>query len=231
MSLDMSAGDQHSPAQSQPESQGDAGPAYRGMSENRWMSDPLQPTLMDDDSVGPNDAPDNAVAPPQGQPIPPNQIQQPPIGTPSQPAINNDPRPMTVSQPGVGYATAASLPATGHSHAKIPNYQPRNDHPGMPQMVLTDFKIEFTCTNCGVLNQSFFPNQGNVTGGAYMTHHPVPTAGAVTRHSDPSQHGPDDTGGDVAEDGGYSVNSLNARVMQNPWVTGGLGVPIGPTNT
>ncbi|KAJ5088015.1 hypothetical protein N7456_011631 [Penicillium angulare] len=231
MTLDiMSTGDQHSPTQSQPESQGDAGPAYREISENRWLSDPLQPTLMDDDSVDPNDPPDNTVLAAQGQSIQASQIPQPPpIGTPSQPTMNNDPRPMTVSQPGVGYVNTASLPATGHPHAKLPNYQPRNDHPGMQSMVLTDFKIEFTCTHCGALNQSFFPNQGHDPGSAYMPHS-VPTAGAVTRHGDPSQHGPDDTAGDVAEDGGYSVNSLNARVMQNPWATGGLGVPIGPTN-
>ncbi|KAJ5733460.1 hypothetical protein N7493_002246 [Penicillium malachiteum] len=230
MSLDMSPGDQNSPAQSQPESQGDAGPAYRGLSESRWMTDPLQPPLMEDQSVHANEPPENPVVTAHAQSIRPSSIPQPPpIGTPSQSSIN-DSRPLAVSQPSVGFPPSASIPLAGHSHPKPPNYQTRNDHPGMPQMVLTDFKIEFTCTTCGALNQSFFPNQGNVTGGAYMTHHPVPPPVAATRHGDPSQHGPDGNGADVTEDGDFSVNAMNARVMQNPWATGGLGVPIGPPN-
>ncbi|KAJ5628550.1 hypothetical protein N7490_010778 [Penicillium lividum] len=228
MSLDMSTGDQHSPAQSQPESQGDAGPVYRDLSETRWISDPLQPTLMEDDSVNANEPSENDLAPVPTQSIRAPQIP-PPIGNPSQSA-GNDPRPMSVSQPGIGYTTAAALPIAGPSHFKPTDYQPRNDHSGMPQMVISDFKIEFTCTTCGALNQSFFPNQGNVSGGPYMGHHGVPNS-AVTRHGDPSQHGPDGNPDDVAEDDGYNVNALNARVMQNPWATGDLGVPIGPSNT
>lgn len=231
MSLDMSPGDQRSPTQSQPESQGDAGPAYRGLSESRWISDPLQPPFIENDSVSvnPHESPETTIAPPHAQPMRPPQMPQPPIGTP-QSAMGNDPRPVAVSQPGVGYATAAPMPLPGHSHPKPVGYPPRNDHPAMPQMVLTDFKIEFTCTTCGALNQSFFPNQGNVTGGAYMTHHPVPTPTAVARHVDPSQHGQEGSSGDVADDDAYSVNALNARVMQNPWAAGNIGVPIGPPN-
>lgn len=230
LSLDMSTGDQHSPTQSQTESQGDAGPSYRDMSETRWISDPLQPTLMEDDAVNANEPPDNSVAPTPVQSVRVPQIP-PPIGGPGQSAMGNDPRPMTVSQSGIGYSTAAALPIAGTSHFKPSDYPPRNDHPGMPQMVISDFKIEFTCTTCGALNQSFFPNQGNVSGSPYMTHHGVPNPGTVTRHGDPSQHGPDGNPSDVAEDDGYHVNALNARVMQNPWATGDLGVSIGPTNT
>ncbi|KAJ5920966.1 hypothetical protein N7466_009292 [Penicillium verhagenii] len=230
MSLDMSAGELHSPTQSQSESQGDTGPAFRDMSETPWISDPLQPTLMEDDTVNASEPSDNLAAPVSPQSIRAPQMP-PPIGNPGQSAIGNGPTPMTVSQPGIGYTTAAALPIAGPSHFKPQDYQPRNEHSGMPQMVISDFKIEFTCTTCGALNQSFFPNQGNVSGGSYMTHHGVTNPGAVTRHGDPSQHGPDGNPGAVAEDDGYNVNALNARVMQNPWATGDLGVPIGSTNT
>jgi hypothetical protein len=44
--------------------------------------------------------------------------------------------------------------------------------------VLTDFKIEFTCTSCGAMNQSFFPNHGHITGNA-----PTSTVGTeIGRH-------------------------------------------------
>jgi hypothetical protein len=99
-------------------------------------------------------------------------------------------------------------------------------------MILTNFKIEFTCTTCGSLNQSFFPNQGNVTGPSYMSHHPMAEQAAVPRHSGPAApNAPGGGNNEVPEDGGYAVNALNARVMHNAWATGGLGVPIGPANT
>lgn len=234
MSLDLAAGDQHSPAQSQPESQGE-GPTYRDLSETRWMTDPLGSSLIDEEAVNLNETPSShaavAPAPPTAQSVRPPPILQSPIGPPVQAALGNDPRPMTVPQPGVGYSTAESLPVAGPEHPKPPHYAPRGDGQGIPQMVLTNFKIEFTCTACGSLNQSFFPNQGNVTGAGYMDHHPVPSQSTVPRHTDPSAPDGQDSGGDVAGHGGYAVNALNARVMQNAWATGGLGVPIGPTNT
>lgn len=233
MGLDLTAGEQHSPSQSQPESQGEAGPAYRDLSESRWMTDPLGSSLIDEETVNLNESSSShaavAPAPPAAQPVrPPPILQPPPIGPPAQTALGSDPRTMTVSQPGVGYPTAESLPATGLEHPKPPQYAPRSDTHGIPQMVLTNFKIEFTCTTCGSLNQSLFPNQGNVTGAGYMGHPPVPDQDVVPRHPGPSD-GPGH-GGDVGEDESYAVNALNARAMQNAWA-GGLGVPIGPSNT
>lgn len=235
LAMDMSAGDQNSPSQSQPESQGDAGPAYRDLSESRWISDPLQPSLMDDDTVDPSESPEahtTAVQPSQtAQNVQPPQMSHPhPIGPQSgHPGLGNDPRPMNAPHTSVGYATAVAMPIPGSAHSKPSNFQTRDNHPGgVPQMVITDFKIEFTCTTCGALNQSFFPNQGNVTGGAYMGHNAMQTPDAVARHPDPSpQGGPENSTGDVTENNGF----LNARVIHNPWATGGLGVPIGPPNT
>jgi hypothetical protein len=234
LDLDMSAVDQHSPAQSQPESQASAVPTYRDMSENRWMPDPLQPPLIDDTSVDPTESPTNhstARPPAAAQSIRPPQIPQAPIGTPNQSGLSSNTRPMTVSQPGVAYPTAPALPVTNPVHPKLPDYTQRNDH-AVPHMVLTNFKIEFTCTTCGSLNQSFFPNQGNVTGAGYMPHPSVPNQNTVTRHPGPApSNGPEGSGHEVAEDGGYAVNALTARDIHNAWAVGGLGVPIGPTNT
>ncbi|KAJ5888755.1 hypothetical protein N7495_008796 [Penicillium taxi] len=251
--LDMNTNDQDSPTQSQSESQGDAGPAYQDLSENRWMTDPLQSSLMvDDDTVNSSESPSvhthaqahvhaqahahahahahvsTASAAQAGQPMQDSQIQQPPIRTAVQSNINTDPRPIGMSQQSGGYDTGASFPLDPE-HPKPPNYQPRNDHSGASQIVLTNFKIEFTCTTCGAMNQSFFPNQGNVTGGGYMSHHSAPNPGSIVRHADLSSHGVPITSNGVTEDGGYSVNALNARVMQSAWA-GGLGVPIGPNN-
>ncbi|KAJ5178810.1 hypothetical protein N7492_002020 [Penicillium capsulatum] len=231
MGLDLAAGDQQSPAQSQAESQSDSGPAYRDLSESRWMTDPLGAPLIDEGAVNPNESPSGhtAVAPAPSTarlPRPPPILQPPSVGPSAQPALGSDPRPMAVSQPGVGYPATEAIPAAGPAHPKPPHYPPRGDNHTIPQAVLTNFKIEFTCTACGFLNQSFFPNHPS-----YMGHHPVPNPGTVPRHAADlsAQDGPDDSG-DV-EDGSYEVNALNPRVMQNPWVPGGLGVPIGPTNT
>lgn len=233
LDLDMSAVDQHSPAHSQPESQASAGPAYRDISEDRWMQEPLQPPLIDESSVDLTESPNNhsTAPPPAAQSLRPSQIPQaPPIGTPGQPDLSN-PSPMTVSHPGVGYPAGPALPIGAPGHPKPSDYTQRSDH-GIPQMVLTNFKIEFTCTTCGSLNQSFFPNQGNVTGAGYMPHPAVPNQNTATRHPGPGPpSGPDDGSHEVPEDGGYTVNALSARDIHNAWAAGGLGVPIGPSNT
>lgn len=238
LDMDTSAVEQHSPVHSQPESQGEAGPAYREMSESRWMPDTLPPTLLDEDTVRQAESPSNPVAPPppptaSAQPVRQPQIQRAPsIGTTNQAGLSNNPHSMAVTQPGVGYPTATPLPVAGAEHPKPSDYSQRGDHTAVPQMVLTNFKIEFTCTTCGALNQSFFPNQGNVTGGGFMPHHPVPNQGALARHPGPAPpEGPETTSDHVTEDGSYGVNALNARAMQNAWAAGGLGVPIGPSST
>ncbi|KAJ5750648.1 hypothetical protein N7533_007676 [Penicillium manginii] len=227
LDLEMSVDDQQSPSQSQPESQEDPEPAYRAMSETRWLPETLPPTLMDDEAMNPTPSPHNHVSqlphPPHSPALPRGTAQAP-----------------MVSQSALGYHAVPVplvLPLAGPEPLPKPSGYPhpsRSDHPAAvpTQMIMTNFKIEFTCTSCGSLNQSFFPNQGNVTGGAYMSHHPVATQSPVARHS--VSHPPTGPGGnpnDVSEDGTYNVNALNARVMQNPWATGGLGVPIGPPNT
>lgn len=61
-----------------------------------------------------------------------------------------------------------------------------------------------------------------------MPHQPVPNQGSLARHPGPAPpDGAEATSEDVAEHGGYAVNALNARAMQNAWAAGVLG----PTST
>jgi hypothetical protein len=137
---------------------------------------------------------------------------------------------MNIPHSGVEYQTAASLPVGVVGPPK--DYPQRSDHDAVPQMVLTNFKIEFTCTTCGSLNQSFFPNQGNVTGASYMTHHSVPNPGNVPRHAGTApQSGVGSSSNTVGENPAYDINASNPPTIQNAWPGGGLGVQIGPAHT
>ncbi|CAI7640371.1 unnamed protein product [Penicillium glandicola] len=211
LDIDMSAEEQQSPEQS-PGSQGEGAHAYGEMSENRWLPENLPPSLIDDDNVSPNETSNNHVsAPPSSSQAlpPPPQVQHVPIPTPNQPSFNHNPHSMTIPQSGVEYQTSAILP-----------------------MVLTNFKIEFTCTTCGSLNQSFFPNQGNVTGASYMTHHAVPNPGNVPRQTGPTpQNGVGSSSNAVGENPAYDINASNTPTIQNAWPGGNLGVQIGPAHT
>ncbi|KAJ5143185.1 uncharacterized protein N7515_001972 [Penicillium bovifimosum] len=223
LDLDMSAGEQQSPERS-PGSQTGGAQAFREISENRWLSEHLPPSLVDDDNISPNETSSNHVPAPAPNP----QALPPPIPTPNPPSFNHDPHSMGIPQPEVGYQTAASLPVGVAGTPK--EYAQRTDHNAVPQMVLTNFKIEFTCTTCGSLNQSFFPNQGNVTGASYMTHHTVPNSSNAPRHTGPAQDG-DGTSHAVGESSAYNINASNTPNIQNTWPGSGLGVSIGPAHT
>lgn len=231
LDIDQNGGDQHSPGQSQLESPGEGGPAYRAIADDRWLPDNLQHPLSEEENVEQTGSRANhEPAPPRAHPQPvshPPLVQhQPQIGSSTQSMLNYNPRPMNSSQPGVGYASPAALAVANSEQPKPPSFPPRADHPTVSQVVITDFKIEFSCTTCGALNQSFFPNQGNVTGGNYMPHHP--SQNNPTRQTGPGpQNGPDNTSNSAGANAGYDVNS-NTRTMPTPWAAGGLGVPIGP---
>ncbi|KAJ5788176.1 hypothetical protein N7457_003166 [Penicillium paradoxum] len=234
LDLDMSVGEQQSPEQS-PELQGDGVQAYGEISENRWLPDHLPQSLIDDDDISPNEASNNHIPAPvpssssQALPPPP-QVQHPSIPTPNPPPFSHNQHPMSISQPGVEYQTAATLPVGVVEPPK--DYPQRSDHAAVPQMVMTNFKIEFTCTTCGSLNQSFFPNQGNVTGASYMTHHAVPDPSNMSGHSGaPPQNGVGNSNNAVSESTAYDINASNTSTMQNTWPGGGIGVPIGSAHT
>ncbi|KAJ5473580.1 hypothetical protein N7475_003146 [Penicillium sp. IBT 31633x] len=234
LELDMSVGEQQSPEQSS-ESQGDGVPAYGETAENRWLPEHLPTSLIDDDNISPNEFSNNHVpapAPPSNsQALPPTpQVQHPSIPTSNTPSFNHNPHQMTISQPDVGYQNTATLPVGVAEPPK--DYPQRSDHAAVSQMVLTNFKIEFTCTTCGSLNQSFFPNQGNVTGASYMTHHAVPDPSNVPRHPGPvPQNGVGSSSNAVGETSAYDINVPNTSTIADTWPGGGLGVSIGPAHT
>ncbi|EKV05027.1 Transposase, MuDR, plant [Penicillium digitatum] len=227
LDFDASAEEQESP-----KSQGEGVHAYGEISENRWPPENISSSLMDVDNLSTNETPNNNLPalPSSSQALPPSQVQHAPITTPKEPSFDQNQHPMTIPQSGVEYQTATSLPVGVGGPPKV--YRERSDHDAVPQMLLSNFKIEFTCTTCGSLNQSFFPNQGNVTGASYMTHHAVPNPGNVPRHAgSTSQNGVGSSSNPVGETPAYDINTSNTPTIQNTWPGGGLGVQIAPART
>ncbi|PKY05273.1 hypothetical protein P168DRAFT_290057 [Aspergillus campestris IBT 28561] len=139
-------------------------------------------------------------------------------------------------QTSYGVPTPNHPPPPPPTHATRSNPQgptPSSGHPAAPHLVLTNFKIEFTCTTCGALNQSFFPNQGNVTGGSYLSAHAVSEPTAVARGTGPlTQAVPRHHGERVDDSHGYGGdNGGHARGVQSSWAAGTLDVPIAPAHT
>lgn len=118
-----------------------------------------QPGIADAARIGPTEAHHHA------SPINTHHLQSLSLFTPS----------TTEKQPIVNTNQQARLP-----QQRVADQQPPQSHthpsPSQPatisQLVLTNFKIEFTCAACGALNQGFFPNHGNVTGHSYMATSP-----------------------------------------------------------
>lgn len=167
--------------------------AFDTLADDRWPDHGLSSALigdasMDQDASTPDSA-SSAVVPsaPHTQQLPgihahaqPSASEQRPISTRPHPPppINTLPPPgsvyaQTQSQPTQLPLPPSTLKRQSQSHHPPPQiHQPvQTGHPASAQLVLTNFKIEFTCTSCGNLNQSFFPNQGNVTGNNYLPPH------------------------------------------------------------
>jgi hypothetical protein len=105
-------------------------------------------------------------------------------------------------------------------------------HPSAPQMILTNFKIEFTCTACGALNQSFIPNHGNMSGGAYLPSNNVTSQGPVGRTTNSSMQSGASGVERVPQTHEYvEAPTVNARAIQPLWQPGSLPVPIPPAHT
>jgi hypothetical protein len=226
LDLDMSAGEQQSPEQS-PESQGDAAQGFEDISENRWLPDQLSSSLIDDDSIPSNEASSNHIPVPRSNPqVLPAQVQHPTMPSQNPPPLPHNSHSINMP-PGAEYQNTGPLPVAVTEPSKPQSY-PRSDHTTVPQMALTNFKIEFTCTTCGSLNQSFFPNQGNVTGASYIGH-AVPNPSNVPRHPGPQNDV--DSSNAVGENPTYDINTSNTPTIQNTWAVGSLGVPIGSTHT
>jgi hypothetical protein len=211
-----------------PQLRQDDPPGFESLSESRWPEDQLQATLIDGGPITQGGhqnqaAPQQVSHPPQGHPSEqrPDRSHQSRINIPHQTFPCRPPSQVPAARPG----------------PKPQRQQQQNGHPGTAQLVLTNFKIEFTCTSCGSLNQSFFPNQGNVPSNCYLPQPSVPNQNhSLNQHIStvPDDDASDDTAEDFddeEEEDAYEENTTNHdRSMQPPWTQGGLEVPIAPPN-
>ncbi|KKK12161.1 hypothetical protein AOCH_002678 [Aspergillus ochraceoroseus] len=192
----------------------------------------VQPTAQVPQQASPPPAP-----PPPAPPPPPPQEVSPHDQT----SINHSLHPQSTSQPPSYHLQSPDQPPPRQpGRPKSPTPAHQAGHPSAPQLVLTNFKIEFTCTTCGALNQSFFPNQGNVTGGSYMPPRSV-TEQATTPRPGPSvpfstsQNNDNDGSSKHAGDAHRYDRARRAstRGGQSPWVPSGgaLEVPLPPTHS
>ncbi|KAF5865195.1 hypothetical protein ETB97_005099 [Aspergillus alliaceus] len=250
--LDSSGDDQQEDSQL-PESEEPAeGSTYSSLSGQRWIPETMQHGLMDTEGIQQGGISRNPTlqAPqmhgealqshPQLQSS--HQIQPTPtvhhpsnIQSPEQASLGNPlNQPVTPHQH--RYAVSAPNPPSA-SQTGQPKPQGRlqsEGHPAAPQLVLTNFKIEFTCTTCGALNQSFFPNHGNVTGGNYLPQPPLPSQSTAAEGSGRSTQPMQGSSGSsrVAEGHGYGADTAaGAHGVQPPWGPGALDVPIAPAHT
>uniref|UniRef100_A0A093VBS8 Uncharacterized protein n=1 Tax=Talaromyces marneffei PM1 TaxID=1077442 RepID=A0A093VBS8_TALMA len=155
--------------------------------------------------------------------------------------------PKTQNSPSLRHPHPQSHPQTRPQPPPPQHQQPTHTgHPVAAQLVLTNFKIEFTCTSCGALNQSFFPNQGNVTGNNYLpaAHNitasappgaPQPSSATNGRLSTMDGVATDTTANAVAAAAGFGDTDYQASTTSHgrelpPWGSG-LDVTIPPPNT
>lgn len=227
------------PAPGQPEN----GAEFTNLTEDRWPQNELPHTLVQGGGMDQNGTSPDSTAAPQShsQPVSiiSHQSQAPPSesrSVPHHPSQMNTlpPPPQQFAQPPTQNQVPPQVPppqSTPKSQRQQP--PPQSGHPAAAQLVLTNFKIEFTCTTCGAMNQCFFPNQGNVTGNSYLPPQPVPhqsnpraqPVGAVTNEA----AGNNTANGFNGDE--YQGNPAgHGRNMPSPWAPGGLEVPITPAN-
>lgn len=250
--LDSSGDDQqgsHLPPSEEPPE----GSTYSSLSGPRWIPDNMQHGLMDAEGIQHGGMQRNhpALQAPQihGEALqshaqleashqvqPTAAVHHPPnMQSPEQATLGN-PLNQPIAPHQTRYAVSAPNPPSA-SQAGQPKPQRRlqtEGHPAAAQLVLTNFKIEFTCTTCGALNQSFFPNQGNITGGSYLSQPPIPGQSAATEGTGrPTQSIQGSSGASrVAEAHGYGGDTATGpRGVHSPWTPGTLDVPIAPAHT
>lgn len=241
-SPDDSISGQEIPQQHQSEPQRD-GSEYSGLSENRWIPDHIQANLIDGAYIQHDEPPHNSATPLPSAHAPPvhhlEQMQNPThMQRPSPTHLHSQvhPHERASLNPNTGHhvhpqrSGPDQLPAPPSSQPTPQRRSQGDSHQASRQAVLTNFKIEFTCTTCGALNQSFFPNQGNVTGVNYMHPHPVPNIGSISSQTGPStQNVPGNSPDNIGDASGYEgAATANTRDLHGPWTTGNLGVSIAP---
>jgi hypothetical protein len=245
-----SSGDDQQDSQLPPSEEPPEGSTYSSVSGQRWIPDNMQHDLMDAESIQQDEIQRNSTL--QAPEMHGEAMQQshPPLQTSHQvqptaavhhpPSIQSPERitlgnPLNHQVPPRYAVPAPNPPSASQTGQPKPQRRLQNEgHPAAPQLVLTNFKIEFTCTTCGALNQSFFPNEGNVTGGSYLSQPPVSGQSTATedagRSTQPIQGNGDPTR--VGETHGYGIDATaGSRSVQSPWTPGTLGVSIAPAHT
>lgn len=264
-----SSGEDRQESQPPPVEGQSEGSAYAGIPGQRWMPESVPPNLVDNPQSQNEDPPNPtfSATPLQAQPIQqhPQQLQNPqriqstvqtqqPLPPPTPvlqaPAVPQH-EPTSLNHPLHAQPTSQqpsySLPTpiqptprqTGLTKSPTQTQQPTQGHPSAPQLVLTNFKIEFSCTTCGALNQSFFPNQGNVTGGHYIPPHPIPEHASIPHGAGPSaptaaaQAIVENANGRLNEAHRYdSTRRASTRGAPSAWApTGPMDVPLAPAHT
>ncbi|KAA8652341.1 uncharacterized protein ATNIH1004_001245 [Aspergillus tanneri] len=229
--LDSSGDDQQDIQLPAPEEQAE-GSTYSGLSGQRWIPEAIQNSLIGSSN------PDLQASQLHGENLQPHpQLQhQPQVQPPPEIHSQGHPSPTypvhhqaTSHQPAYGVPTPNPRSTPQTTQPKPQRRFSSSGHPSASQLILTNFKIEFTCTTCGALNQSFFPNHGNITGGNYLPQHAVPTPAAATDMGEPSTQPVQGTAqhNRVDDAHGFGGDATGAtRGVQSPWVSGALDVSM-----
>lgn len=213
---------QQTPQQSQA-SQDDAS-GYSNTSENRWLQNQLSVALPAEAGVQQNTTQNNQSGSQQSHN---QQVSLHTLGHPQDQGSTDHHLP-PINMPQHTYTHPQSTHPPPPPEPKPQNQQQQSGHPVAPQLVLTNFKIEFTCTTCGALNQSFFPNHGNVTGSNYLPQHPSSTQNNVQNGPSTSvsnRRSSNTNDGGIGDQFDGSTAGHN-RDIQSTWTTSGLDVPI-----
>ncbi|OJJ50476.1 hypothetical protein ASPZODRAFT_186600 [Penicilliopsis zonata CBS 506.65] len=188
-------------------------PMFNGLEGNPWMTNHHR------SSAPPPPPPPHPPPPPLGhRPLLNQEVHHPqPVPTQEQMPLEQSLRHMNVHHSGF------EQPVTTALGQENPRGQPQTliGPPAVSQLASSHFKIEFACTTCGALNQGFFPNQGNVTSGTYVTHQPLPNTSALHGSSLPN-----------AGSAGHPLaayESSNHRDLQPLWTQNTLDVTITST--
>ncbi|KAI9036403.1 uncharacterized protein KD926_001858 [Aspergillus affinis] len=226
-----SSGDDQADIQAASEEQAE-GSTYSGLSGQRWLPESIQNSLMDPSN------PDLQASQLPGETLQPHlpnlQHQHHPVQHPSgmhsqgqtSPgfAVHHHPT-ATSHQSAFGVPTSNHPSTPQTAHPKPQRRYSSGGHPAAAQLVLTNFKIEFTCTTCGALNQSFFPNHGNVTGGNYLPQHAVSNPAGAADVAGPSTQTVPGTAGHERVDDTHGFGGVRG-VQSSPWAPGSLEVPM-----
>ncbi|GAD99592.1 hypothetical protein PVAR5_8310 [Paecilomyces variotii No. 5] len=203
------------------------GSGYSDITANRWLHDQLPHALPPESSIQPNRTQNNQTVSQQSpnRPMPVHTLGQP------QDHRNSDQHlpPLNISQ------NTYTHPQPTHTALRPPDPKPQNQqqqqqhqngHPVAPQLVLAHFKIEFTCTTCGALNQSFFPNHGSIAGENYLQHSSS-TQNNIQSHPQTSvshRRGSSTNDGIGNQFDGNAVGQN--RDIPSTWTASGLEIPI-----